>query len=88
MNIGERNWHNFVQTKNNVICGFAFNDKNFYLYLGKPSGEIDRIVGVGMAEKDYDAVMKLLAFLRCLKRLVFPSIFFLLGFLVYKLLIV
>lgn len=41
-----------------------------------------------MAEKDYDAVMKLLAFLRFLKRLVLPSIFFLLGFLVYKILIV
>lgn len=74
--------------KNDVIWGFAFNDENFYLYIGKPSGEIDRIVGVGMAEKDYDAVMKLLAFLRFLKRLVLPSIFFLLGFLVYKILIV
>lgn len=84
MNIGERNWRNFVHMKDDVICGFAFNDENFYLYIGKPSGEIDRIVGVGMAEKDYDDVMQLLAFFRFLKRLVWPSMFFLLGLFVYK----
>lgn len=31
-----------------------------------------------MAEKDYDDVMQLLAFFRFLKRLVWPSMFFLL----------
>lgn len=88
MYIGERNWRKFLEPDDNVRLGFGYNDRNFYLYIGKPSGEIDRIVGVGMAEKDYDAVMRLLAFLRFLKRLAFPSIVFLLGFLVCKLLII
>ena len=87
MNIGERNWKKFAEMKDDAICNFAFTDETAYFYIGKKSGEIDRVC-VCLSEENYDDVKQLLSLFRFVKWLVVPSIFFLLGFLMYKFLIV